>query len=132
MTQQRFEYSQTVDGTFRGALGADRDAGLNRVLLQAGLDLSRIAPAYPAADFYRWMRLAARHRWPDLPEAEGCRLIGRLCIERGLASTTLGRGVLQFIRILGPRPAFLRNGRPLPDWQQLPRGPGERARPIDD
>ncbi len=129
MTKERFEYSQTIDGTFRGALGAERDQALLSTLLHAGLDLSRLAPAYPAANFYGWMRLAARHRWPDLPEEEGCRRIGRLCVERGLASTTLGRGVLQFIRILGPRPALLRLGSFFRIGKQLPRDAREGARP---
>lgn len=97
-----------MDGIFRGALGAFEDPSLVEVLKAAGLDLTRkLAPAYRPEDVYLWMRVAARHKFPDLDEDEGCRRVGQLSVERGMRSTLHGRAVLHFLKLIGVRRALL-------------------------
>lgn len=114
MNSDRLEFDASVDGLFRGALGANEDLALAKALRDAGLDLSRkLPPAVPAHDFYRWMKIAASHRFPRMSEAEACAAVGELAVEKGLTSTLLGRALLQAIRVLGVRRSLLRIGRAL-------------------
>lgn len=114
MKTDQFEFEQSVESLFKGALQAHEDPELAAVLREAGLDLARkLAPAYPAEDFYRWLRVAARHRFPELDEAEGCREVGKLAMLRGLRSTLIGGAVLMGMQVLGVRRSLLRVGRNL-------------------
>ena len=77
----------------------------------AGLDLNRkLAPAFPAADFYRWLVLAARHKYPKLSEVEACREVGRLAVVRGMKATLLGNAALKAMQLLGVRRSLKRIG----------------------
>lgn len=106
--KDRLEFEQTVDGIFRGALGAFGDPSLVEALKAAGLDLTRkLAPAYRPEDVYLWMRVAARHAFPALSEEEGCRRVGQLSVERGMRSTLHGRAVLHFLKLVGVRRSLL-------------------------
>lgn len=111
MNEHRLEFEQSVDGLFRGALQADKDAGLCALLKRSGLDLEKLQPAYPAADFYRWVQIAAKHRFPELDGDEACAEVGRLAVQRGLNSTFIGRALLQTMKLLGVRRSLLRIGR---------------------
>lgn len=112
MASERIEFEQAVDGLFRGALDAYSDPALVELLRQHGLDLTqKLKPAYPAPDFYRWVRLAARHRFPDVSEAEAVRQVGKLAVRRGLQSTVIGRAVLVSLKLLGIRRSLLKIGR---------------------
>lgn len=112
MTTNRVEFEQSVDGLFRGALKAHEDAALVDELRAAGLDLSRkLAPGYAAEDFYRWMQIAARHRFPGITDEEACREVGRLAVINGLRSTLLGAAVLKAMQLLGVRRSLHRIGR---------------------
>lgn len=112
MTSKQLEFEQSADGLFKGALQAHDDPRLVAALRAAGFDLEqKLAPAYPAEDFYQWLRIAARVRFPELDEDEGCREIGKLAVIRGMGSTLLGRAVMKAMQLLGVRRALLRIGR---------------------
>lgn len=112
MGAERIEFEQAADGLFRGALDAYSDPALVQKLNAHGLDLTRkLQPAYPAADFYRWVRIAAEHRFPDVSGTEAVREVGKLAVRRGLQSTVIGRAVLVSLKLLGIRRALLRIGR---------------------
>jgi uncharacterized protein (TIGR02265 family) len=111
MINERVEFEQSADGLFRGALQAHQDAHLVEKLRAAGLDLNRkLAPAYPAEDFYRWVRIAACHLFPGMDEEKACREVGRLAVIRGLKSTMLGRAALTAMQLLGVRRSLKRIG----------------------
>jgi uncharacterized protein (TIGR02265 family) len=111
LTEERVEFAQVLEGLFIGAMEALDDPALVEALRAGGLDLRvKLQPAYPAATFFRFATLAARHRYPKLDEAGALRELGRLAVRRGLDSTFLGRAVLQAARLLGPRRALKRLG----------------------
>ena len=111
MAQERFEFRQTIEGLLLGAFEARGDAELLSKLRNEGLDLTaNLQPAYPAAVFFRFVGVAARHRFPDQPEVDAMREVGRLAVRRGLEATLLGRAVLQAAKLLGVRRAMKRFG----------------------
>jgi uncharacterized protein (TIGR02265 family) len=111
MSHERVEFEQTADGLLKGALEALKDPALVEKLRVAGLDLSRkLAPAYPAADFYRWVVIAARHKYPSLDEVEACREVGKLAVTRGMQSTMLGGALIKALQLLGVRRSLKRIG----------------------
>lgn len=111
MRDERIEFEQTAEGLLKGALEATQDPELLEKLRATGLDLTRkLAPGYPAADFYRWLIIAARHRFPQLSEAEACREVGKLAVNRGMGSTFPGAAVLKMMRVLGVRRSLKRIG----------------------
>ena len=69
-----------------------------------------MAPAYPAAEFYGWLLITARHRYPQLSEEEACREVGRLAVVVGMGSTFLGRAALTAMKLLGVRRSLKRIG----------------------
>ncbi|MDP2270380.1 MAG: DUF2378 family protein [Archangium sp.] len=114
MGHERVEFEQVADGLLKGAMEALSDPPLVEKLRVAGLDLNRkLAPAYPAVEFYRWMVIAARHRYPQLSEAEACREVGRLAVIRGMTSTLLGSAALHAMKMLGVRRSLKRIGSSL-------------------
>lgn len=111
MSSERVEFEQVIDGLLIGAMEALKDPPLLEKLRAAGLDLTRrLQPAYPAAQFFGWMSIAARHRYPEQSEEEALREIGRLAVRRGLEATLLGRAVLTGAKLLGVRRALKRIG----------------------
>lgn len=112
MVAERLEFEQTVEGYFRGAMEALSDPALLELLKAEGLDLTKkMKPAYPAAEFFRWVRVATRHKYADLSEEEAFREGGRVAVRRGLQSTVLGRAVLVSLKLLGVRRSLLKIGR---------------------
>lgn len=111
MQAERVEFEQVADGLLKGALEVHLDPQLTEKLRAAGLDLSKkFAPAYPAAQFYPWLIIAARHRFPKLSEEEACREVGRLAVIVGMKSTFLGRAALTAMQLLGVRRSLKRIG----------------------
>lgn len=111
MSHERVEFEQVADGLLKGAMEALADPQLVEKLRAAGLDLTRkLAPAFPAADFYRWLVIAARHKYPTLSEEEACREVGRLAVIRGMQATMLGSAVLKAMQLLGVRRSLKRIG----------------------
>ncbi len=107
--QNRLEFEQSVDGLFYGAIDALSRPQLKERLRTAGLDLDgRLAPAYPAEQFYRWVKIAAAELHPELSEDEACNRIGRLAVEKGLESTVLGRALLVVLKMYGTRRSMQR------------------------
>ena len=111
MAHERVEFEQVADGLLKGAMEALSDPPLMEKLRVAGLDLNRkLAPAFPAKDFFRWLVIAARHKYPKLSEVEACREVGRLAVNRGMKSTLLGSAALKAMQMLGVRRSLKRIG----------------------
>jgi uncharacterized protein (TIGR02265 family) len=111
MKHERVEFEQVADGLLKGALEAHLDPQLTEKLRAAGLDLhKKLAPAYPAAEFFRWLLIVARHKYPELTDDEAAREVGKLAVTRGMQSTFLGRAVLTAMQLLGPRRSIKRIG----------------------
>ncbi|MFT3710875.1 MAG: DUF2378 family protein [Archangium sp.] len=111
MRDERFEFAQVLDGLFIGAMEALKDPPLVEKLRKAGLDLTvKLQPAYPPATFFKYVVIAAKHRYPELDDAGAVRELGRLAVRRGMEATFIGRAVLKAAQLLGPRRALKRLG----------------------
>ncbi|MFZ5439319.1 MAG: DUF2378 family protein [Myxococcota bacterium] len=111
MTHERVEFEQVAEGLLKGALEAHLDPQLVERLRAAGLDLTRkLAPAYPAAQFYKWLLIVSRHRFPGMSDEEASREVGRLAVMRGMQSTLIGRAALTAMQLLGVRRSLKRLG----------------------
>ncbi|MBF5043237.1 MULTISPECIES: DUF2378 family protein [Myxococcaceae] len=101
-------FQQTIEGLVR-SLGPALDTSCRERLKQrASLDLSRpLLPAYPFADFVTMLKVAAEAVAPGAPEPEGMYRVGRGYIS-GYGDTLMGRALLGFIRVVGPRRALER------------------------
>lgn len=85
--------------------------GDERALLQRlGVDLSRVAPAYPLGTFLEAVEQLAARLLPDAPEDERYRLLGGEFL-KGYTRTALGMALGALMRALGPRRSLLRMGR---------------------
>lgn len=82
------------------------------LLRDAGLDLqAKLKPAYPAEDFFRWIKLAAAHLHPTLSERDAAKKIAEAAVHKGLQATLLGRALLAMMKAIGVRRALLQIGR---------------------
>lgn len=105
---EKIEFARTIEGLFQKGLAAELDAALMAKLKVAGLDLNRpLLPGYPAADFHRWVQIAATHIHPHLPVDEAVRLVGRRSVP-GLEDTLIGRALSSGLKLIGPRRAMER------------------------
>jgi uncharacterized protein (TIGR02265 family) len=97
------EFQNTIEGVLLRTLGPQLNTELREKLRKEGLDVDKpLLPAYPAADFHRWVRVAAAHVWPNVPETEAVRAFGRRTVD-GLAETLLGKAFKISATLLGPR-----------------------------
>ena len=102
-TDEPLVFQQTIEGLVR-SLGPTLDASCAARLKQAAsLDLSRpLLPAYPFEAFVAMLRVAAEALAPGRPLEEGLYRVGRGYIS-GYGDTLMGRALLTFMRVIGPR-----------------------------
>lgn len=99
---EQLEFGHSVEGLFLKGLGEDLGPAQREALRAAGLDLSkRLLPAYPAADFHRWIEVAALQVFRGQPRDEALRQVGRRAVP-GLEETLLGKAVASVLRLIGP------------------------------
>lgn len=75
-------------------------------LKRAGYDALEARPKYPTQVWLQCLRVARRHRWPQLSEAEAYRQLGREFSE-GFLETMVGRLVAVALPFMSPE-SFLR------------------------
>jgi uncharacterized protein (TIGR02265 family) len=96
-------FEQTIEGLFVKALGSRLTPRAKERLRGAGVDLSK--PLLPAYSFEIWMsslKIAAEEVFGTHSQDEAMLKLGELLID-GYKETFLGRAVLGFVRVLGPR-----------------------------
>ena len=100
---EQLVFPQTVEGLFVRGLAREMTPGLKARLREAGLDLDRpLAAGYRAADFARWIRLAAEALYPGESEEQALRRMGRHFFV-GYMDTLMGRALAPVLRVIGPR-----------------------------
>ncbi|MBS2026619.1 MAG: DUF2378 family protein [Deltaproteobacteria bacterium] len=105
------EFQNTIEGVLIRTLGSKLNAELRAKLREAGLDLDKkLLPAYPAADFHRWVSIAAEYVYPGVSGSEAVRLFGRQSLV-GLGETMIGKAMKLSLTLIGPRRALQRAGR---------------------
>ncbi len=100
---EQLEFSRSIEGLFIKGLGPLLTPSLKEQLRKAGLDIDKtLLPAYPAADFHRWLQVAAKALYPDDSLEEALRKLGH-CAVAGLQDTIIGRALTAGLKLLGPR-----------------------------
>ena len=128
--QDEVVFGHTVEGLLV-ALDGHLDAPLRAKLKDAGLDLERkLAPAYPKAQWYQCLRLAAEALFPDLPLSKAHWHLGERFIT-AYFSTSMGRALQAVLKILGPARTLERTTRNMASGSNFVQVEVERLGPTD-
>lgn len=101
-------FGNTASGLFNGRFKDRLSEDARRALRQVGMDLDQpLLSAYALDTWEKSIAIAIRDLWPDLPEADGYRELGRQVV-LGIRTTLLGKAVEQLLKIIGPRRALQR------------------------
>ncbi len=100
MPEGRYVFPSSVDGLLKG-LGPLATAELKAHLKEHGLDVTRLPPAIPVAEWSPHLKRAALYAWPTEPEDEALRLLG-LHFIRGWKSTAMGAAASALLKLVGP------------------------------
>lgn len=104
---EELDFRTTMEALFVDALGGQMTPGLKERLREEGLDLDRLAPAYPRRVFSRCCRITAEALYPHDPVDQALRTLGRLMIE-GYSRSVIGRAVAGVFIVVGVRRAMER------------------------
>lgn len=108
-------FDHVVEGMFQRSLGKRLSASGRAALKAAGLDLEKpLRPAYPLAEYFRFLEIAGRDLYPDKPVNEAMFELGT-CFLDGYLDTLMGKAIINFARLLGPARALRRSAR---TWRQ--------------
>nr|WP_276519241.1 DUF2378 family protein [Corallococcus exiguus] len=128
--QDEVVFGHTVEGLLV-ALDGHLDASLRAKFKDAGLDLDRkMAPAYPKAQWYQWLRLAAETLFPGVPLPQAHWRLGERFIT-AYFSTAMGRALQAVLKILGPARTLERTTRNMASGSNYVRVDVERLAPTD-
>ena len=107
---EKLWFSQSLEGLFLRGVGDAMTPALRAQLLELGIDLTRLQPAYADEVVTKAIRLTAVALFGGKPEAEALRHVGALFM-KGFAETLLGRAMVQFMKVIGPRRSLERMQR---------------------
>jgi uncharacterized protein (TIGR02265 family) len=107
---EKLWFSQSIEGLFIRGVGEAMTPALRAQLLGLGIDLERLKPAYPNDAVVSSIRLSGEALFPGKPEPEALREMGKLFM-KGFAETLIGRAMVQFMRVIGPRRSLQRMER---------------------
>lgn len=108
-------FDHVVEGMFQRALGKRLPSTAREELKRAGLDLDRpLRPAYPLADYFRFLEIAGRALYPTLTVPQAMFELGT-CFLDGYLDTLMGKAIINLARLLGPARALRRSSR---TWRQ--------------
>ncbi|MFZ5446745.1 MAG: DUF2378 family protein [Myxococcota bacterium] len=102
MGTQRLWFTQAIEGLFIRGLGERLTPAVRAKILEAGIDLSRLEPAYPIEQVFRGARSVLPLLWPGVPEDEAFRQLG-VAFMRGYAQTLVGGAMVQMMKLIGTR-----------------------------
>jgi uncharacterized protein (TIGR02265 family) len=97
----------TIEGIFVKGLGPLLTPELRGDLRALGIDLNHLNPAYPVEVARRGLEAARLRVFPDVPEDEAFRELGRLSVI-GYLDTMVGKAVLGMVRLMGVKRSLLR------------------------
>jgi uncharacterized protein (TIGR02265 family) len=101
--QELLVFSQTFEGLFSRAMGKELSEECCAKLKDIGVDLARpLMPAYPFSTWMKAVAIAAEYAHPDLPAPEARNLLGQKLVF-GYRETMIGRAMLAFLKVVGPR-----------------------------
>lgn len=100
-------FSNVVEAIFVRGLGDQLTPRLHKELLELGIDVDRLQPAYPITVMKRALQMATQRLFPSEAEDEALRQLGALSM-RGYAQTLIGQAVVEILKIIGVRRSLLR------------------------
>lgn len=100
-------FAPTFEGLFHKGLLGRVTPRLGQRLLAAGIDLRKLAPAYPEESWAKAVRIAAEEVYPQLPFDEAAWRLGEDSI-RGFSSTMIGQATIALLKVVGPKRALTR------------------------
>jgi uncharacterized protein (TIGR02265 family) len=103
-------FEPAVDGFFVRGVGADMTPVLREQLRALGVDVKKLAPAYPVPVMAKAIDLTIAALYVDRSRAEGLRELGRVFM-RGYAQTLVGAAMTQLMKVIGPRRSLERMQR---------------------
>jgi uncharacterized protein (TIGR02265 family) len=107
MLRERLMFTSVIEGIFvRGHEGQITPA-LKSELLAAGIDLDKLAPAYPVEVVGRACKTLTLALYPGLSEAEAFHQLG-IASMRGYSQTLLGRALMHILTLGGVRRSLMR------------------------
>ena len=95
-------FSQSIEGLFIKGLGDRLTSAMRAAVKAAGINLDRIAPAYPVEVMERACQAVAPMLFPEATPAEALRQLGHAFMY-GFQSTLIGGAMVQVMKVIGPR-----------------------------
>lgn len=113
MQDQQLVFDNAVEGLFFHGMKHLVTPRLKDELRGAGLDLDkRLAPAYERETWKKVLQISARTAFPTHSLEAAAREMG-LLVARGYEETVVGRAIISFARVIGPRRTLSRLTRSL-------------------
>ena len=107
---EKLWFSQSIEGLFVRGIGDRMTPVLRAQLLELGLDLRNLKPAYDDAVVSRAIRLTGKALFGDQPEFDQLRATGALFMH-GFSQTLMGKALVQLMKVVGPRRSLQRMER---------------------
>lgn len=105
---EKLWFSQSIEGLFVRGVGDRMTPALRAQFI--GIDVKNLQPGYDDAVVTRAIRLTGEVLFADKPEPEALRAMGALFMH-GFAQTLMGKALVQFMKVLGPRRSLQRMER---------------------
>lgn len=103
-------FSQSIEGLFVRGVGERMTPALRAQLLELGINLKNLKPAYDAAVVTQAIRVTGKALFAEKFEPEQLRAMGALFMH-GFAQTLMGKALVQLMKVVGPRRSLQRMER---------------------
>lgn len=106
-TVERLWFSTVIEAIFIKGLAGKITPGLKADIKKAGINLDKLAPAYPVEQVYAACKLSMPVLYAGLSEPEAFHQLG-VSSMRGYTETLLGKALIQILKLIGVRRSLLR------------------------
>jgi uncharacterized protein (TIGR02265 family) len=104
---EQLMFSPVIEGIFIKGLGDKLSPRLKEEIKKVGIDLNKLAPAYPVELVHKACKVVMPVLYPGMTEAEAFHQLGLLSL-RGYTETLLGKALMQILKLIGVRRSLLR------------------------
>lgn len=106
--QERYVFSPSVEALLMRGIAGRMTPNLEEGLRKLGIDIAKpLQPAYPLDKWLKAVDLVAATVHPELPMPEAQKKLGESTVY-GFEQTMLGKAMVAFSKVIGPRRALLR------------------------
>lgn len=104
---ERLWFSTVIEAIFVKGMGEKITPRLKEEIKKAGIDLNKLAPAYPVEQVYKACKVVMPVLFAGMSEAEALHQLG-VSSMRGYTETLLGKALMQILKLIGVRRSLLR------------------------